>query len=93
MWLGGDSGELRIGRQRVARVTSWDKAGRTLTFSIDPTSINAYWANYGPVTGLAIHMRTKTCVFSVEPSDFRVGTLLIALDEHGQPQPPRVEDR
>lgn len=94
MTIGGEAGEIRLGRHVVARFASWQKSGATITFGLVPESINEFWASYGPPTAVAIASRTQYGVWDVEGGDFRAGALQLKVDPAtGQTPLPRVEKR
>ncbi len=89
----GNSGAVLLRGRVIALFKSWQKTGRTVKFTVDPASINEFWANYGPASEVALHFRTKSCIYPVEPGDFRAGALQIMAGQDGKSHPPRVEPR
>jgi hypothetical protein len=92
--LGGQGGEIRIGRKVQATLASFSKSQprktptgqKIATIKFEVTALNQYWVNYGPPQTVALPAPKRWLVYEVESGDIRAGALIVKL-------PPRVERR
>lgn len=55
--MGGTGGELRRGATRVATLTTWQKTGKKVRYTVD--YINQFAAGQGPPTAIALQVTPK----------------------------------